>query len=833
MNHFYTYVYQNGNNLYQRGYSNGKPFSEEIEYRPYLFIPGNGDYKDIFGNPYQKKYFSNINHAHASLKQWSQSKVCGLSDFLYAFINDEFPGHVNYDFNLISVVSIDIEVDARQGLPNIDEALQEITAITLTKKDQILTLGTKLYNGKYKDNYYFCPSEQHLLIAFINFLWSPEWSPDVLTGWNIDRFDIPYLVNRIRRILGQNYVEQLSPWGFVKTREISRGKSTANGDDEETRREVVYEIAGVTQLDYMQLYKRFNPVTQESYSLNNIASVELGEKKIDWKLQGYKDLTDLYDRNFELYIDYNIHDALLVQRLEERLGFILLVISIAYKAKINYLDAFTTVKPWDIIIHSYLLDRKIVIPQKPKDVIERELIGAYCKDPQRGMHHWVVSFDFEGEYPSAISQCNISPETFVEKIPVPPLATLLTEGFGELTEYAKKKNCCITANGCLYRKDIRGFIPELVDEYKADRAKVKGQLKELKKADGDKNEIIKLDNFQQAIKILTNGLYGALSNIHFRWFNIDLAESVTMTSQLATRYMEVCVNKYLNNLLKTEDDYVIAADTDSNYIVLNRLVNLFYNNTRDSKNFTTEDIVNFLDQVCRTKFKALLEYSNLELSKWLNSYKQVLKMNQDIIASKAIWTAKKRYITLIHDKEGVRYKKPELYYKGIEVVRSNTPMVCRKNLRECLNIIMNEDEESLRRFIQDFEQTFRSLGIVDIARPSSVKGMNIYSKGDKGLPIHVRGALNYNQLRKDYNLEKIIPPIRDADKIKFVYLLQPNPIKDYVISFHEEIPEQWGLNLFVDYDTQWEKSFIKPLKVITNSIGWNLTKVDDLTSFFV
>lgn len=836
MDNFYTNFYQKNNKIYLTGYGNGKKYYDEVDYKPYLFIQNtDGDYKTLQGLSVKKKEFNNIRETQDFLKKYEGTNfpVYGLNKFGYAFINDEFPGQINYNFNLLSIVSLDIEVASKDGMPNIQKADQEVTAITLTKKDQILTFGTKVYNGKYKNSYVLCSDEKDLLYKFLGNWNSEEWSPDVVTGWNIEKFDIPYLIHRIERICGEKYTKSLSPWGFVHERDITRGKSTANGD-EEARRDTVYEIAGVTQLDYMQLYKRFNPVTQESYSLNNIASVELKEKKIDWKGEGYASLDDLYERNFDLYIDYNVHDALLVQRLEERLGFILLIISIAYKAKINYIDGFTTVKPWDIIIHNYLLDRKIVIPQTNKSKIIRELVGAYCKDPQTGLHEWIVSFDYEGEYPSILSQLNISPETYVEKVDVPAIEDVLrSESFGEVTEIAKRKNCCVAANGTLFSKQVRGFIPELVDVYKADRAIVKKKmigLKKIKDKTQDiKNEIIKLDNFQQAIKILTNGLYGALSNKFFRWFDIDLAEAVTMTGQLATRYMEQCENKYLNKVLGTKGvDYVVAADTDSTYINLEHLVSQC-----GLEGEPTGKVVEFLDQVCKQKLKPLLEKHNLVLGEWFNSYTPVLKMSQDIITNKAIWTAKKRYILNVWDKEGVRYPEAELTYKGIEVVRSSTPLICRTKLKECLKIIMNKDDKTLQEFVGKFGEEFKKLKPEDIGKASSVNGIEVYANKIKGTPIHVRGALVYNELLKDSNLSKHLPPIRDHDKIKFVYLKIPNPTREHVISFHETIPEEWDLEKYIDYDEQWNKVFADPLKVITDVIKWDLSGNESLTSFFI
>ena len=833
--YFYTNCYQRNNNIYCRGYANGLPFIETIDdYQPYLFILNkDGEYKTLQGQSVSKKSFESIKDAQNFLQQYKDSNVniYGLNQFTYTFINDEFPGVIDYNPKLISVVSIDIECKSSNGFPIPSEAAEEVTAITLTKGDNIVTFGTKVYTGQNK-GYVFCIDEKELLYKFLEIWNSKEWAPDIVTGWNCEKFDIPYLVIRIGKILGGKFVKSLSPWGFVQERDIMRGKSSTNSKESQ-RQDTIYEMAGITQLDYMQLYKKFSPSASESYALNNIALHVLKEQKLDYS--AYKSLDDLYEKNFDLYIEYNQHDALLVQKLEDKLGYIKQVIAVAYKAKINFLDAMATVRPWDIIIHNYLLDKKIVIPQSKSDGIERELIGAYVKDPKPGLYYNIISVDYEGEYPSVLSQLNISPETFVDKIGVPSIETIIqNESFGELTDLAKKHNCCIAANGCLYSRDKRGFIPELVDIFKADRKAVKERMKELKKLK-DKtldNEITRLDNQQLALKVLTNGMYGALSNKYFRWFDINLAESVTMTSQLATRYMEHCVNKYLNKLLKSQGvDYVIAADTDSNYINLNELVVQCGLSSRDTK-----DIIEFLDKVCKEKLEPYLERCNLELGKWLNSDKQVLRMIRDIIADKGVWRGKKMYILNTWDKEGFRYSEPELTMKGIEVVRSSTPMICRNKLKEALKIIMTKDEATLQQFVKDFEKKFYKLPADAIAFPRSVDGISEYydpvSVCRKGTPIQTRGAIYYNEIIKDRGLTKTVPTIKNYDKIRFVYLKIPNPFQTHVISFPDTLPNDWGIKEYLDYDAMWDRAFQAPLKSITDVIGWNISSSGSLMSFF-
>src|ERR1017187_10015352 len=466
MSCFYTNIYSRLNKVYLRGYNGNKRFQDEIDYQPYLFVPGDGKYKTLSGQSCVKKQFESITDARTFVKQMEGADnfhFYGMTQFGYVALNDEFPGAIDYDPSLISVVSIDIEVHSPNEFPEVVKADKMVSAITLIKKDKSITFGLKPYKVHINETYILCKDEKDLLKKFLTVWNDDEWSPDVVTGWNIEMFDMPYLINRVRKVLGKKWVAAFSPWGYVYEREIIRGKyASSNFDD---RKEVVYDITGITQLDYLQLYKKFTFTNHESYALGHIAHTELGEGKIDFSEA--RSLADLYEKNHDKYIEYNIHDARLVQRLEEKLGFIQLVFALAYKAKINYTDALTTLRPWDVIIHNHLLAKNIVIPQ-PSEKNFRMFEGAFVKEVQIGMHKWVVSFDLTSLYPSLISQCNISPETLIKKIDVGTIDNILKNKliYGE---GLYKDDMSLAANGCVYRKDQQGFLGELVDTFIADR----------------------------------------------------------------------------------------------------------------------------------------------------------------------------------------------------------------------------------------------------------------------------------------------------------------------------------------------------------------------------
>lgn len=837
-NYFYTNVFSRGNKIYTIGFANGKRFYDEEDYHPYLFIPGEGDYRSLDGKTLQKKVFPTMREARKFAERYEgveNFQFYGLNAFQYVYLNDEFPGAIDYNPLLIAVNFLDIEVNSKNGMPQVSEASQEVTAITLVRKGKAITFGLKYYKAAQNVTYVMCKDEAHLLQQFLEVWNSDEWRCDVVSGWYIENFDIPYLVNRIRNVLGAPAMVMLSPWRIVNEREIIRGKSQTNSSkDIKDRTDIVYELAGISQLDYIQLYKKFTFTNHESYRLDHIAFVELGERKLDYS--EYDSLNELYEKNPALYYDYNIHDSILVEKLDDKLGFINQVFALAYTAKVNYNDAFATSRPWDIIIHNHLLEKKICIPQQAS-MPNRDLVGAHVEFPQIGLHRNIISYDFTGLYPRMISQHNISPETFLragfDMLSIDKIVKGKT--LDDVTRVLKEEDWILCANKCIYTKQKRGFLPELVDLFIKKRAIVKKEMITLQKGGKSENanKITQLDNYQQALKILTNGLYGALGMKYFRWFDINLAESVTLTGQLYIKWVMARVNEYLNHLLKTDEfNYVIAGDTDSLYINLDPLV--------QKMGLTDQEkITEFLDNVASKKIGPFIIKSCEELAGLLNTYDKQLDMKREIIANKGIWRGKKNYILNVQDKEGVRYPKSKLVMKGIEAVRSSTPMICRDKIKECLRIIMQENEPILQKYIKDFYIEFMSLPLSDISFPRTVDGIHEYYDPvticKKATPIHVRGAIIYNEVLKALKLQEKYPLIKNKEKIKFVYLKKPNPIKSHVIALPDEgfLPKQLKLDQYIDYETQWEKSFLSPIQSITDLIGWSTKKRSTLDAAFI
>lgn len=834
----YTDAFLRRDTVYVRGYANGKRFKDKIEYEPFLFVPSKtGEYRTLENAPLEKKSFQTITSARDFLKSYegvSNFPIYGNPKFLYQYLNQDYPDQIEYDPSAVKQVFIDIEVVSESGFPQPDVAEEEIISICLLLNDNIILFGTKPYKPKSnRVKFLMCKDEVDLIKQFLLIWNSEEWSPDIITGWNIDGFDIPYLYNRIKRVLGEKYAKTLSPWRIVDEKEVQWAK-------DRTRQQ--YILRGIQSLDYIDLYKKFTFINHESFALNHIAHVELGEKKIDWS--EYQSLTELYNKDYEKFIDYNIGDTVLVKKLDDKLGFLSQILFFAYDAKINFIDTLTTVNVWDVIITNYLMSKKIAVPQQvARDdrwkiaTDEKQIVGGHVKEPKLGLSKWVVNFDFTSLYPHIVMGWNISPETMLGKNKINSIETIIKNEkiVGDSKFY---KEGTITAFGCRYSKDKQGFFPALMEKMFNDRVVARKKLAIAKKTYQTKptkelaNEISSLDNLQKARKIQINAGYGAMANKYFRFFNSDMAESVTSTGQLAIQFTEKKINGFLNEKLKTKNvDYVVASDTDSLYITLEHMVSKVY-----PKGGDTGKIVSFLDEVCKGTIEPFLEQCFVEFAALTNAFTQSLHMKREVIADKAIWRGAKMYIMRVWDKEGIKFTDPEILIHGIEAVRSSTPMVCREKIKQSLKIILGGTEEELQTFLQSFRDLFFELPFEDIASPSSMNGMTKYEDSSTiyklSTPIHVKGALIYNHYIREKNLLNKYEEIHDGNKVKYCYLTLPNPVKSKVITTGGRLPKELNLDNYLDRDLQFNRTFLSPIQSIIELIGWKTNKTSTLEGFF-
>jgi DNA polymerase elongation subunit (family B) len=827
---FYTHFSKLGNHILVRGYNNGKRFTDKVEYNPTLYLQSrDGVYQTLDGQALTAVSQGTMRDATEFMKRYEDVdnfKVYGSTNFPYVYINEAYPGKVDYDPDQIKIANIDIEVGSENGFPEPASASEPITAITFKIAGHFYVFGCGDYDNNRDDvTYIKCRDENNLIMKFLD-MWE-QTSPDIVTGWNIQFFDIPYLNNRITKLMGDNTAKRLSPF-----RRIGERTTTIHN-----KQQVAFDLVGIAILDYIELYKKFTYSQQESFSLNHISYLELGEKKLDYS--EVESLHQLYKTNFQKFIEYNIHDVELVDRIDAKMQLIDMALALAYDAKVNYTDVFTQVRMWDTLIHNELIEQKIIVPQNVRTPKDEQYAGAYVKDPIIGMHEWVVSFDLNSLYPHLIMQYNVSPETIVEGRHTSISIDNLLNG-----EYQAQGEYCMAANGHYFKRDKQGFLPAMMQRMYDDRSLYKKKMIEAQKAyekETDKerkreitNQISKYKNLQLAKKVQLNSAYGALGNQYFRFFDIRQAEAITLSGQLAIRWIEMKLNSYLNKLLKTKDiDYVIASDTDSVYVNLGPLVHMVYGSKSETK---VETIVDFVNKACDEKFEPFIDKSYQELADYMNAFDQKMQMKREVIANKGIWTAKKRYILNVYDSEGVRFAEPKLKMMGIEAVKSSTPMSCRDKIKESLKIVMNGNETDFQSFVEAFKQEFKTLPFEDIAFPRGVSDLSKYMSSSelysKGTPMHVRGAIMFNAFLKKYKLTKKYQLIQDGDKTKFCYMKVPNPVQENVFSILTVLPKEFGVEKYIDYDTQFDKAYLEPLKTIVNTIGWKTERVSSLESFF-
>ena len=836
MSQFYTSVHRMGGNILYRGYNNnGTAVQERIKFKPTLYISSKKpttEWLALDGTPVEPITLDSMAESKefmATYKDVDNLGVYGNTNYVAQYIAEKFPGDIKYNLEHIAIGNIDIEVASDDGFPHPREARHEIISIAYknSKSSIYHVWGLGSYNTDKAEGipegclvrYVKCETEVDMMMKFLTY-WENNY-PDIITGWNIRFFDVPYMMNRVNRILGETWVKKFSPWGIVNYREV-----TVNGNGSDT-----FEIYGVSQLDYMELFKKFGYIygPQESYSLNHISHVILGERKLSYEEHGT--LNGLYNADHQKFIDYNIRDVILVDKLEQQTGLLSLALIIAYKGGVNYNDTLGTTAIWDSIIYRYLNAKKIAIPQS-QGLARPDYPGGYVKDPQVGKHNWVVSFDLNSLYPMTIVQYNMSPETIVENSSygMPNDVDFYLKGI-ELPDEIKAMNVAVAANGTMFRKDKPGFLPTIIETYYAERKTTKKKMLKVQqeyeknKSPELKREVNLLDNTQMAIKILLNSLYGALGNQYFRYFDIRIAEGITLSGQLSIRWAEKAMNKTMNKILNTTSvDYVLYMDTDSLYVNMEPLVN----HTKPA------DPIAFLDKACAQKFEKVLEVSYLEMFEQMNAFKNTMAMKREAIADAGIWTAKKRYILNVHNSEGVQYAEPKLKIMGIEAVKSSTPQVVRNKFKQAYKLMLSGTEAELQKFVSDFYEEFKSFDPEQVSFPRGVSDINKWvdqtTMFKKGVPIHVRGAILYNYYTKKYGLHE--EPLKDGSKVKFCYLKMPNTIQQNVISFPNFLPKELGLHQYIDYNTQFEKTFKEPLKLVSNAINWNLDYVNTIESFF-
>jgi len=832
---FYTNVFQIGNSMLVRGYDNGKHFEDRETFHPTFYVPSKRKrtkWKTLDGQLVDPVKPGTIKDCREFIDKYSAVQnfnIYGNERYVHQYISENYPeNEIKFDLNKIKLYTIDIEVAAESGFPDVFNCAEELLLITIQDYNtkRIITFGSRPYTtNPNKKNYRYidCHNEEGLILSFLD--WWQKNMPEVITGWNCELYDIPYLVGRVDRIMGEKMTKKFSPWGIVRKNEIHI----------QGRLNIQYDLAGISVIDYLDLYRK-SPATpnQESFKLDHIAMMELGQKKLDHS--EYDTFREFYTKNWQKFVDYNIVDVELVDRLEDKLKLIDLCCTRAYDAKINFTDVAFQVRTWDAIIYNYLKKKNIVIPQKDRNKKDEKYAGAYVKDPKPGKYDWVVSFDLNSLYPHLIMQYNISPETLQEK---KHPSTSVERMLSQEDTFELYKDFAVCPNGAMYSKEKKGFLPELMEKMYNERVIFKKRMIKAKKLYEKtptkelEKEIARCNNVQMSKKIALNSAYGAIGNQYFRYYKLANAEAITLSGQVSIRWIENKMNQKMNTILKTEDvDYVIASDTDSIYLHMGDLVEAVYK----GREKTTEGVVSFLNKVCEVELEPYIESSYQELADYVNAYDQKMIMKRENIADRGIWTAKKRYILNVWDSEGVRYEEAKLKIMGIEAIKTSTPAPCRKMLKDAFAILMSGTEDECIEYIENCRKEFKSLPPEEVSFPRTASNVEKWhSSADlygKGCPIHIRGAILYNHWTKKKEISHKYAKIQNGEKIKFCYLKTPNWMHENVISFIQDFPTELDLDKHVDYDLQFSKAFLDPIKVILDCIGWETERKNTLESFF-
>jgi DNA polymerase elongation subunit (family B) len=830
---FYTDVHVHRGTIRHSYYEDGEKCYSDEPYCPSLFMQTNkpSNFHDVHGNTLEQIAFGSIKEYNEYKKNYGQAlELFGSIEPKYQFISEEYPVEMQFDAKRIRTLLYDIEVinidddPALNGFPRPEDAAVPVVGVTIKdlKSKKIWVLATVDYNPKktilkLDGTIIFkrCKTEAELLRRFIDIV--EKLRPDVLCGWYNKGFDDGYMLHRIDKVLGPHEMKRLSPSNsvFYEFKENKYGKMQCK-----------VMIKGLQILDYIDLYKKYIPVGRESWSLNYISSFELGDTKVDY--DEYDNLKEFYQKDPQLATDYNIYDVELIDLIEKKLGLIELTFTIAYMAKCNFEDVNSPIRTWDAIIYNHLKERNIVIPAQ-KQNIRMDYPGAYVKDPVRGIYEWVMTYDLASLYPHLIMQFNISTETIVDDCTEDVNSSEVDPRF--LTKEIKvRDDMVLAASGQYFRKDIKGFFPELMETIFNTRKAVKNEMKDTKQLKDSKNDdlIAKLDNKQLALKIVLNSAYGAMGSPHFRYFDIRLATAITMSGQMAIRWVGEKVETMLAEKFKTKGERWVYSDTDSCFFVFDFVANKL-------KEKDPVKIVGYMDKFSKKYVEPYICELYEDMANYVNANENKMFMEREKIMQKFLITGKKHYAHLLWDDEGFRYDEAELKVTGIEVVRSSTPQIIKPYLKESLRKLMLEPD-SVQDYVMDVKKQFMAMTPEQVAFPRGVSNVKQYTNKatmyKKGCPIAVRAAIIYNEYCAKH--EMINPAIEDGEKIKFFYATVPNPFfNSNVFGFVNRIPDHDKLVKYVDYSKQFEKVYFDVIKNIAERVGFTIfakqqTNLEDL-----
>jgi DNA polymerase elongation subunit (family B) len=815
----------------------GVRIETEIPFRPYLFLEKEGadDATSIFKTSLVKKQFKNSMERKRFVDSTANKRIfhnlAPEQQFLIEMYKDQ-NSKPEFSAHPLKVFLLDIEVDTTvdSAFPTPEKAAVPINLITvydtLTKSTHTWGLKQR-YTPTLPDCiYHYCKDEEELILQFVEF-WKADY-PDIASGWNSSGFDFPYIINRFMRIFGDDFVRRLSPTGNVRGRKVftDMGKEVT-----------IWSIQGVSLLDYMDLYKTFSPGEKESFSLNYIAELELGEGKIAYNAVS---LGELAASDWKTFVDYNIQDVHLLVRLEEKLKFLEIARMLAYKGCTNFEAALGKVAIVTGAVAIQASKQGYVIPTFPNNMERESYEGGFVRDPEKGIQKAVVSFDVNSLYPNTIITLNISPETKIGKVIsgdyenfTGEMSIRLINGkthrltADKFKMFLAKEQISLSKAGVLYSQKTKGVIPNLIDEIYSDRVKTKQELTKLKKSKSkdDRAHQLKItycDTLQYTLKILLNSIYGTFANKHSSLMDIDHATSITVTGQNVSKAGGHIIDNFVKVKYGVEHSITKYGDTDSLYVsiqpILDKLqIPLLVEGEINPK---VHEIVDKLDKHVNTE---ILEWARKELFSIDPRY--VFK--REVIADVGIFLQKKRYILHVLDEEGVAVDK--FKYTGIELARSTTPKKVKKFIEDIIKTAL---------LTQNFKQTndvyrvsyasFQKLDPNDIAARTSINNLEKYSEGSSlykfqnKTPSHVKGAIAYNILIKELKIDDKYESIQAGQKVKKLYCAKNKYGLD-AITYVSTLPEEFAIR--IDWDKMFSKLVTQPTERLYNAIGWVLPEI--------
>jgi DNA polymerase elongation subunit (family B) len=819
---------------------NGKRVSYDVSFNPYLYLEDpRGDKTSIFNTKVKKRVFNTA---------YDRNKFIGDSGVKRVFEN--LPASQQYlidcfwrenetpEFSQhpLKTMFIDIETYSVDSFPDIDNPNHTVNVITcydnFTKTFN--TFGLKPYTPSESNvNYTHCKNERQLFIKFIEYI--EEDYPDILSGWNSEFFDIPYIINRCEKILGNEYVNRLSPLQNIYFRSI-KGKFG--------REQKRYYIDGISCLDYLDIYRRFCFTLRESYKLDAIAELELGENKIDY---GDIDLATLADTDWKKFVDYNIQDVNLLVKLEEKLQYVSLLRMLSYVGLTTLEGAMGTISVINGALTIRARSRKEVLSTFVRSNTDGKNPGAYVAEPKNGFKESLVSFDANSLYPNVMISLNLSPETKIGKVEKTSdnevtiqhvsgkLFQLTKEKFAH---FVKQEELALTKAGFLFTQKKQGIIPEFLDYYYKQRVVIKKELYEVKtklqsltKGTAEYKETYfeyeRLNTKQMVIKILINSCYGYMGNKQAPIGDDDIASSVTLTGQAVIKQAGKLLQEYLTNKYNitdkhTLDDSWVYSDTDSLYFSLACIKDKVP--VKKGEDITPE----FYAEV-----EEIEAYLNNNITKWamrdLRTKDCRFVFKRECIADVGVFLQKKRYVMHILDDEGIKTNKYK--YTGVEVVRTTMPNAIKPYAKKIIETMLSTQSlKETNELLTETYEIFKSLSPEEIAFVMGVKGYDKYASKcrdftiPKGMPIHVKSAYYHNHILANVFKSNKFETITSGDKIRYLYVQQPNKFGIESIGFKYEYPQEFKETFKIDYEKMFEKILFQAIKRFYDTVNWQVRK---------